>query len=145
MIEEGKIRPTHSSYTVQKFKNRRRLIPAILMLGSLIWAAPSAAFSQRNQTDPDIKSVEFSEESVQGDYSVVGTFGANVAQELGTQKVDGIGNFDGSSIVNEPGPNTTRTITIITFTGTVIIHIPRVRRRGLPWEWEGEEGQLWLR
>jgi transposase len=28
---------------------------------------------------------------------------------------------------------------------TVIIHIPRVRRRGLPWEWEGEEGQLWLR
>jgi hypothetical protein len=27
----------------------------------------------------------------------------------------------------------------------VIIHIPRVRRRGLPWEWEGEEGQLWLR
>jgi hypothetical protein len=29
--------------------------------------------------------------------------------------------------------------------GYVIIHIPRVRRRGLPWEWEGEEGQLWLR
>jgi hypothetical protein len=28
---------------------------------------------------------------------------------------------------------------------SVIIHIPRVRRRGLPWEWEGEEGQLWLR
>ena len=33
----------------------------------------------------------------------------------------------------------------LTISSDVIIHIPRVRRRGLPREWEGEEGQLWLR
>jgi hypothetical protein len=41
--------------------------------------------------------------------------------------------------------HTKRIASLANATLGVIIHIPRVRRRGLPWEWEGEEGQLWLR
>lgn len=103
-------------------KNRRRFIPAFITLGSLMWAGPWAALGQLDRVDSNVASVKFSTASVLGDYAIVGTFAANVAQELGTQKVDGLGNFVGSSIVNGPGANGERIVVNVTFTGTYTVN-----------------------
>jgi hypothetical protein len=104
------------------FKNENRLIPAFITLVSLMWAVPSAAPGQVDQADSNVASVNFNTASVRGDYAIVGIFAANVAQELGTMKVDGLGNFEGSSIVNAPGANGERIVVNVTFTGTYTVN-----------------------
>lgn len=44
----------------------------------------------------------FDVSSLQGSYTVIGTYGANVAIALGKRTVDGKGNFTGTFTVNEP-------------------------------------------
>jgi hypothetical protein len=56
-----------------------------------------------------------------GDYGIVGSYSGGIARALGTQTVDGHGNLTGSAIINEPGPNNTRSITSITFHGTYTV------------------------
>jgi hypothetical protein len=46
--------------------------------------------------------------SLRGDYTLIGTYGANIASALGKRTLDGKGNLTGTFIVNEPlGGSTT--------------------------------------
>jgi hypothetical protein len=55
--------------------------------------------------------------SIQGNYALIGTYGANVAAALGERHFDGNGNFTGTFLVNEPtAGSTTGARTIITGT-----------------------------
>jgi hypothetical protein len=45
--------------------------------------------------------------SLQGNYAVIGTYGANVALALGKRQMDGAGNETGTFLVNKPTPGST--------------------------------------
>jgi hypothetical protein len=63
--------------------------------------------------------------SIQGNYSVVGTYGANVGIALGTRNYDGNGNLTGTFIVNEPTAGSTtggRTLLTGTQAGTYSVN-----------------------
>jgi len=63
--------------------------------------------------------------SLQGDYAIVGTYGANVALALGKRYFDGKGNLTGTFIVNEPTPGSTtgaRTLVSGTQAGTYTVN-----------------------
>jgi hypothetical protein len=45
--------------------------------------------------------------SLQGNYSIVATYGANVAMSLGSRSYDGNGNLTGTFVVNEPTAGST--------------------------------------
>jgi hypothetical protein len=64
---------------------------------------------------------EWSLASLQGDFALVGTYGANAARLLGTYVVDDQGNYSGSARINLPGPGGQRTLVDITFEGTSTI------------------------
>ncbi len=88
--------------TIQK----RLLVPAALVIGAL--AMSSAANAQPSC---------FTLASLQGNYAVVGNYGANVAIALATRNFDGNGNLTGAFVVNEPTPgSTTGERTIVTGT-----------------------------
>src|ERR1700683_79935 len=58
--------------------------------------------------------------SLQGNYALVGTYGANVAMGIGTRTYDGNGNLSGNSIINEPTAGSTtgaRTLVVATQAG----------------------------
>jgi hypothetical protein len=91
--------------TQQVIKTRRgntsipNLVPlatAVLLVTSLSMGVPSLALSQEVS-----KGAKYSEASFQGNYAVVGTYGANVAQSLGTLTANN-GKFVAKQIVNEP-------------------------------------------
>ncbi len=103
-------------------ESRRRFIPAVLTLGSLIWAGPRAALGRQDSSTTTQGHQDYSLESLHGDYGAVATYGGNVARALGTQTLDGRGNVKGSAIVNQPGPNGTRTVVSITFAGTYTVN-----------------------
>lgn len=55
--------------------------------------------------------------SLDGNYAVIGTYGANIAMALATRNFDGNGNLTGAFVLNEPTPaSTTGARTIITGT-----------------------------
>ncbi len=63
--------------------------------------------------------------SLQGDYAIIGTYGANVAMALAKRYVDGKGNLTGTFIVNEPLAGSTtgqRTIVSGTQAGTYTVN-----------------------
>ncbi len=63
--------------------------------------------------------------SLQGNYALVGTYGANVAQAIGTRSYDGNGNLTGTSLINEPTPGSTtgaRTLVVATQVGTYTVN-----------------------
>jgi hypothetical protein len=63
--------------------------------------------------------------SLQGSYSVIGNYGANVAIALGVRYLDGNGNLTASYIVNEPTAGSTtgeRTLVTGTQTGTYTVN-----------------------
>lgn len=63
--------------------------------------------------------------SLQGNYAVVGTYGANVAIAFGTRTYDGNGNFTAAFTLNEPTAGSTtgaRTIVTGTQTGTYTVN-----------------------
>lgn len=67
----------------------------------------------------------FTLESLKGSYSMIGTYGANVALALAKRYVDGEGNLTGGFLVNEPTPgSTTGARTIITGSqiGTITVN-----------------------
>jgi hypothetical protein len=103
-----------------KIKKRRLLIVA--MAGAL-WTAPRTVSGQTDLDDlSGRKPAKFTTASVRGTYAIVGTYSGNIAQELGTQTVDSLGNFTGSSTLNVPGPNGQRIVLVITFEGTSTVN-----------------------
>src|SRR5436305_13459428 len=94
--------------------NIRRRLMAVCFLGSFAFAVPptvAAADSGRTSQPYGLASLE-------GDYGVVGTYGANVARLLGTYHADGRGNLSGSGTVNLPGGAGSRVVVSISFVGT---------------------------
>lgn len=66
--------------------------------------------------------VRYSTASICGNYGAVAMYGANVARALGFEAMDGHGNITGAAFVNQPGPNSTRTIANIGISGTYTIN-----------------------
>ncbi len=98
---------------------RRRLISAAACLvGSFAMAAPAAVFAQEANRAPSPYRLA----SLEGNYAVVGTYGANVARLLGTYHADGQGNIKGTAKVNLPGPGNERVIVSISFGGTYTVN-----------------------
>ena len=67
----------------------------------------------------------FTLESLKGSYSIVGTYGANIAIALAKRYVDSDGNLTGTFVVNEPTSGSTtggRTIVTGTNAGTVSVN-----------------------
>jgi hypothetical protein len=63
--------------------------------------------------------------SLRGAYSVIGTYGANVAMSFGTRSYDGNGNLTGTFLLNAPTADSTtgaRTITTGTQMGTYTVN-----------------------
>ena len=63
--------------------------------------------------------------SLEGNYALVGTYGANVARSLSIRVYDGSGNLSSAFLVNEPKAGSTtgeRTIVTGTQTGTYIVN-----------------------
>lgn len=67
--------------------------------------------------------VKFTAASLCGNYGAIATYGANVARALGFEQMDGHGKITaGSAVVNQPGPNNTRSLTTIGISGTYTIN-----------------------
>lgn len=84
-------------------------------LALLVMGAVSAAAQERC----------FTLGSLKGSYSIVGTYGANIAIALAKRSVDGDGNLTGTFLVNEPTPGSTtgeRTLVTGTQSGTVSVN-----------------------
>lgn len=88
------------------------------LITSFFCASPCAALAGQQGNDNAPDSHGYSLASLSGDYAFVGTYAANVAANLGVVTFDGRGNANGSVLVNEPGPNGSRTIVNVTITGT---------------------------
>jgi hypothetical protein len=96
------------------FSKKRLFIPA-----ALSFLGVCAANAQVSATCP------YTLASIRGSYSVVGTYGANVALALGARTWDGNGNFTGTFILNEPTVGSTtgaRTIVTGTQVGTYTVN-----------------------
>ncbi len=84
------------SGTFHKFANlpRYAALAVLALVPALMLSAPAA----RAQTTRPC----FTAASLEGDYTIVGTYGANVAVALAKRYMDGAGNLTGTFIVNEP-------------------------------------------
>ena len=91
------------------FGNKSLSVPAALIfIGFLGVSAAKAQNPTTNQTC-------FTLASLQGNYSVIGTYGANVALALANEYLDGNGNLSRTAVINEPTPgSTTGARTIVT-------------------------------
>ena len=92
----------------------------LLFLASLGTTSPAAIPQTDHDREPS--QVKYTLASFCGDYGIVGSYSGGIARALGTQTVDGHGNLTGSAIVNEPGPNNTRSIASIRFFGTYTVN-----------------------
>ena len=92
----------------------------LLLLASL--GTTSLAAIPQTDHDREPSQVKYTLASFCGDYGIVGSYSGGIARALGTQTVDGHGNLTGSAIINEPGPNNTRSITSIGFHGIYTVN-----------------------
>jgi hypothetical protein len=93
---------------------KRLFVPAALLLASFLGVSAASA-----------QSCPYTLASLQGNYAVVGNYGANVAIALAVRHYDGQGNLTGTYTVNEPTPGSTtgaRTITTGTQAGTYTVN-----------------------
>lgn len=94
------------------FNHKRSFVPAALIVTVLLGVSTASA------QDP---ACPYTLASLQGPYSVVITYGANVAQGLQTETLDGKGNVTRAGIINQPTAGSTtgaRTIVPVTTAGT---------------------------
>lgn len=90
------------------------------------------------QQREDSSAVGFTVASLCGNYGAIATYGANVARALGFEAMDGHGKITaGSAVVNQPGPNNTRTLTTIGISGTYTIDAEGMGRMNLTIELPG--------
>jgi len=91
----------------------RRLILFVLAFSALSSvAAPAQQDRERPESHP-----RYTLASICGNYAAVATYGANIARALGTESFDGKGHLHGSAIANQPGPNSTRSLSSIGIDG----------------------------
>lgn len=93
----------------------------VCLAPSLAWLLVMGAFSAAAQD----RQTCFTLESLKGSYSIVGTYGANIAIALAKRQVDGDGNLTGTFLVNEPTPGSTtgeRTLLTGTQAGTISVN-----------------------
>jgi hypothetical protein len=96
---------------------RRTVCLASSLALLLVMGAVSSAAQERQAC--------FTLASLQGSYSIVGTYGANIAIALAKRYVDGDGNLTGTFVVNEPTAGSTtgdRTLVTGTQAGTVSVN-----------------------
>ena len=74
------------------FRNKNLFVPAMLIFAGFLGASSVNAQVARCYTLA----------SLQGNYAIVTTYGANVALALGTRTYDGNGNMTGTFTINEP-------------------------------------------
>ena len=75
------------------------------------------------QRDDRPATASFTSASLCGNYGAIATYGANVARALGFELMDGHGKITaGSAVVNQPGPNNTRSLSTIGISGTYTIN-----------------------
>jgi hypothetical protein len=98
---------------------KSRWMPAALLLAAL---ATSCAIAAQGEEDRQGRRQRYSVASLHGDYAAVATYGANVAQALGTQYLDGRGGVRGSALVNQPGAQNSRQLSRISFSGTYVVN-----------------------
>jgi hypothetical protein len=73
------------------------VVPAVLIVTTLLGTSTANAQTPNPQA-PKCYSVA----SLQGNYSIVTTYGNNVALAIGTRSYDGNGNMTGTFLINEP-------------------------------------------
>ena len=96
----------------------KKLSLASVALAPVLLFGTSAATAQDSTHCFDLASL-------QGDYAILGTYGANVALALGKRYFDGKGNLTGTFLVNEPTPGSTtgaRTLVSGTQAGTYTVN-----------------------
>jgi hypothetical protein len=98
---------------------KSRWMRAVLLLAVL---ATSSVMGALGQEDGQGRPPRYSVASLHGDYAAVATYGANVAQALGTQYLDGRGGVRGSALVNQPGAQGSRQLSRISFKGTYVVN-----------------------
>lgn len=92
------------------------LITALLTLALILGASTTLAEDHQKC---------FTVSSLEGNYAVVGTYGANVAIALGKRFLDGKGNLTGTFVLNEPTAGSTtgaRTLVTGTQMGTYTVN-----------------------
>ena len=92
------------------------------VLAVLFFAALSLSAAAQQDRDGNAAQVRFSAASLCGNYGAIATYGANVARALGFEVMDGHGKITGAALVNQPGPNNTRTVANIGISGTYTIN-----------------------
>lgn len=96
---------------------RRTVCLAAVLTCTFVTGVVSAAAEERDTC--------FTLHSLKGSYSIVGTYGANIAIALAKRYVDGDGNLTGTFVVNEPTPGSTtggRTLVTGTNAGTITVN-----------------------
>jgi len=88
---------------------------------TLLFAAFAACLPAQEH-DESKAPVRYSTGSLCGNYGAVAVYGANVARALGFEVMDGHGKITGAALVNQPGPNDTRTVATIGISGTYTIN-----------------------
>jgi hypothetical protein len=97
------------------FSKKYLLVPVVVVFTSFLGASAAKAQTPRCYTLS----------SLRGSYSVIGTYGANVAMSFGTRSYDGNGNLTGTFLLNAPTAGSTtgaRTITTGTQMGTYTVN-----------------------
>lgn len=95
-----------------------KLLLTVTVSASILLFGNSAATAQDTAHCFDLASL-------QGDYAILGTYGANVAIALGKRYLDGKGNLTATFIVNKPTPGSTtgeRTLVSGTQAGTYTVN-----------------------
>src|SRR5580658_3439430 len=98
------------------FKSKSLFVAGVLLLVSFLGV--TAANAQAT-------SCPYTLASLQGNYAVVGTYGANLSIAFGTRHYDGQGNLTGNYVINEPTAGSTtgaRTIATGTQAGTYTVN-----------------------
>ena len=94
---------------------------SVALLVVLFGSLSQGALAQDRRDEVSSK-VDYTLASLCGNYGIVGSYSGGVARALGTQTMDGHGKLTASAIVNEPGPNNTRTLTPLSLSGTYTVN-----------------------
>ena len=99
--------------------SKNRLALTVFLFSLLGATAPGAE-------EPPLRSREeppcYTLESLEGSWTIISTFGANVASALGKREIESDGSFTGTFLLNGPSPTGARTITTGTQNGTYAVN-----------------------